>query len=612
MNAASLTTPTSLTAVSPLDGRYLRHVEELASMTSEFGLMRYRVRVEVEWFLFLAGLAEIAALPNIEPSQAAAAQAIWRDFDVADADAIKRLEAETNHDVKAVEYFVKAALGRIDGLAAHVEFVHFGCTSEDINNLAYALMLAEARATVLVPAMWRLIDALRDLAVPLLDEPMLSRTHGQAASPTTVGKELANVVARLERQLYVFDGIEILAKMNGAVGNYNAHVVAFPQVDWPGRSRDFVIRLGLGFNAYTTQIEPHDYIAELGHCLMRFNQVLLDFNRDMWGYIALGYFRQRKVEGETGSSTMPHKVNPIDFENSEGNVGLANALLAHLAEKLPVSRWQRDLSDSTALRNVGTALGHCLIAYSSARRGIAKLELDRDRLAADLDGAWEVLSEAVQTVMRSIGSAEPYEQLKRLTRGQQMDERIYQALLERLDLPAAVRRKLASLTPATYTGFASRLAQNALGAANTVMVLEVPWDMYAESLMHVRRAVFIEEQGVDEEEELDGEDAASRHFLAIDDQDRPVGVARLMSSGQIGRIAVLPAWRRRGVGTRLLGRAIGVAERQGLTVFLHAQADALYFYKCNGFVACGDVFLEAGIEHRRMTLSTRDGAQQVQ
>ena len=590
-----------LTAISPLDGRYRRHVEALASITSEFGLMRYRVRTEVEWFLFLAGMAEIAALPNIEGAQAAAAQAIWRDFDVADAGSIKRIEAKTNHDVKAVEYFVKAALGRIDGLAAHVEFVHFGCTSEDVNNLAYALMLVEARATVLAPAMRGLIDALRDLAAPLTDVPMLSRTHGQAASPTTVGKELANVVARLERQLRAFEEVEILAKMNGAVGNYNAHVVAFPQVDWPRRSRDFVTGLGISFNAYTTQIEPHDYIAELGHCLMRFNQALLDFDRDMWGYISLGYFRQRKVEGETGSSTMPHKVNPIDFENSEGNLGLANAVLAHLGEKLPVSRWQRDLSDSTALRNVGTALGHCLIAYSSAGRGIAKLELDRNRLAADLDGAWEVLSEAVQTVLRSVGSAEPYERLKRLTRGRRMDERVYQNLLDELDLPAAVRRELAPLTPATYTGLAARLAEAALREVGEVTVLEVPWATHADALMRVRRAVFIAEQGVSEREELDGEDASSQHFLATDGQGRPIGTARLMPSGQVGRMAVLPAWRRRQVGASLLGLAMEAAKRQGLAVFLHAQVSAQGFYERNGFVASGEVFLEANIEHLRMT-----------
>ena len=590
-----------LTAISPLDGRYRRHVEALASITSEFGLMRYRVRTEVEWFLFLAGMAEIAALPNIEGAQAAAAQAIWRDFDVADADSIKRMEAETNHDVKAVEYFVKAALGRIDGLAAHVEFVHFGCTSEDVNNLAYALMLVEARATVLAPAMRGLIDALRDLAAPLTDVPMLSRTHGQAASPTTVGKELANVVARLERQLRAFEEVEILAKMNGAVGNYNAHVVAFPQVDWPRRSRDFVTGLGLSFNAYTTQIEPHDYIAELGHCLMRFNQALLDFDRDMWGYISLGYFRQRKIEGETGSSTMPHKVNPIDFENSEGNLGLANAVLGHLGEKLPVSRWQRDLSDSTALRNIGTALGHCLIAYSSAGRGIAKLELDRNRLAADLDGAWEVLSEAVQTVLRSVGSAEPYERLKRLTRGRRMDERVYQNLLDELDLPAAVRRELAPLTPATYTGVAARLAEAALREVGEVTVLEVPWATHADALMRVRRAVFIAEQGVSEREELDGEDASSQHFLATDGQGRPIGTARLMPSGQVGRMAVLLAWRRKQVGASLLGLAMEAAKRQGLAVFLHAQVSAQGFYERNGFVASGEVFLEANIEHLRMT-----------
>ena len=590
-----------LTAISPLDGRYRRRVEELASMTSEFGLMRYRVRVEVEWFLFLAGLAEIVDF-NVAPAQAAAAQAIWRDFTVADADAIRRLEAKTNHDVKAVEYFVKDALGRIDGLGAHIEFVHFGCTSEDVNNIAYALMLAEARATALMPAMHSLIDALRDLAVPLVDVPMLSRTHGQAASPTTVGKELANVVVRLERALRQFDKAEILAKMNGAVGNYNAHAVAFPHIDWPVRSRAFVTGLGLAFNSTTTQIEPHDYIAEIGHCLMRFNQVLLDFDRDIWGYISLGYFRQRKVEGETGSSTMPHKVNPIDFENSEGNLGLANAVLAHLAEKLAVSRWQRDLSDSTALRNVGTAFGHCLIAYSSAKRGIAKLEPDRSRLAADLDGAWEVLAEAVQTVMRSVGSIEPYEQLKRLTRGQRMDERVYQTLLEQLDLPAAARRKLALLTPAAYTGLAARLAQDALGAGSEVTVAEVPWATHAEPLLRVRRPVFIDEQGVSEAEELDGEDASAQHFLATDEHGRPIGTARLLPTGQIGRMAVLPAWRRRDVGARLLACALEAAERRGLEVFLHAQVDAQGFYERNGFVAAGGVFLEADIEHRRMTL----------
>ena len=501
----------SLTAISPLDGRYRSRVEALASIASEFGLMRYRVRVEAEWFLFLAGLPEIVELPAVEPAQAAAVHAMWRDFDIADAEAIRRLEAETNHDVKAVEYFVKAALAGIEGLPPHVEFVHFGCTSEDINNLAYALMLAEARADVLAPAMRRLIGALRDLGRPLVDVPMLARTHGQAASPTTVGKELANVVVRLERQLRTFEKAEILAKMNGAVGNYNAHAVAYPQVDWPARSREFVTGLGLAFNAHTTQIEPHDTIAELGHCLLRFNQVLLDFDRDMWGYIALGYFRQRKVEGETGSSTMPHKVNPIDFENSEGNVGLANAILSHLAEKLAVSRWQRDLSDSTALRNLGSAFGHCLVAYLSAERGIAKLEVDRHRLAADLDGAWEVLAEAVQTVMRSVGSLEPYEQIKRLTRGKRLDERGYRALLEQLDLPAPARHRLATLTPANYAGLAPRLAQDALGGGEAT-VTEVRWATHAEALMRVRRAVFVEEQGVSEEEELDGEDTACQHF----------------------------------------------------------------------------------------------------
>ena len=451
-----------LTAISPLDGRYRGRVADLAPIVSEFGLMRCRVRVEVEWFLHLAGLPEVADLPAVDPAHAQAARAVWRAFDVADAAAIRRIEAETNHDVKAVEYFVKGALGRIDALRPHLEFVHFGCTSEDINNLAYGLMMLSARQQVLCPAMDRLIDALRAMARPLAAVPMLSRTHGQAASPTTVGKELGNVVARLARQRTALGRCELLGKMNGAVGNYNAHVAAYPQVDWPARSREFVTALGLAFNPHTTQIEPHDYLAELFHTLIRFNQALLDFDRDVWGYIALGYFKQRKVEGETGSSTMPHKVNPIDFENSEGNLGLANAVLAHLAEKLAVSRWQRDLSDSTALRSIGTALGYSLVAYASARRGLAKLEVDERRLREDLDGNWEVLAEAVQTVMRAAGSPEPYEQLKRLTRGRRMDAAVYQALLDELDLPADARRQLAALTPATYTGLAARLAASAV------------------------------------------------------------------------------------------------------------------------------------------------------
>ena len=591
-----------LTAISPLDGRYRRRVTALAPIVSEFGLMRCRVRVEVEWFLHLAKLDAVPELPPVNAAQEESLHALWRRFDLADAQAIRTTEAQINHDVKAVEYFVKDAVRRIDGLADHVEFVHFGCTSEDINNLAYGLMLREAREAVLAPAMQRLVAALREFALPLADVPMLSRTHGQAATPTTVGKEIANTVARLERQRDAFMGAELRGKMNGAVGNYNAHAVAYPSVDWPQVARDLVADLGLGFNPSTTQIEPHDDIAELFHCLMRFNQALLDFDRDAWGYISLGYFKQRQVAGETGSSTMPHKVNPIDFENSEGNLGLANAVLGHLAGKLPVSRWQRDLSDSTALRSIGTAFGYCLVAYDSACRGIAKLALDRDRLRADLDGAWEVLAEAVQTVMRAAGGVEPYERLKDLTRGRRLDAAVYGELLKELELPDSARRKLEGMTPAAYTGLASRLARDVLGGAE-VRLSEVPWETRAAALMAVRRTVFIEEQGVPEAEELDGEDAAAKHFLAEDEHGNPIGTARLLASGQIGRMAVLPEWRGRDIGARLLARAVEAARRDGLDVFLHAQVHALGFYERNGFKASGDVFLEADIEHRRMTLA---------
>ena len=446
-----------MTAISPLDGRYRSRVAPLAPLTSEFGLMRNRVMVEVEWFLHLAAEEQIPELPDPDPLARRAARAIWRDFALADAQRIRDIERTTNHDVKAVEYFVKE---RIEPVAPeHVEFVHFGCTSEDINNLAYALMLKRAREEVMIPAMREPIERLRVLAAATADVAMLARTHGQAASPTTVGKELAVFIARLERQLKGFGQVGVLGKMNGAVGNYNAHLAAFPEIDWPALAARFVEGLGLGFNAYTTQIESHDYIAEYFDALTRFNQVLLDLTQDIWGYIAIGYFRSRRIEGETGSSTMPHKVNPIDFENAEGNLGVANALMSHLARKLAVSRWQRDLSDSTALRSVGTCLGHSLVAYTSALRGIGKLELDTERLQQDLDSSWEVLAEAVQTVMRREGLREPYERLKELTRGRELDEASFKTLIEALDLPASALDALRRLTPASYTGLAQRLAQ---------------------------------------------------------------------------------------------------------------------------------------------------------
>ena len=450
-------TLTSLTAISPIDGRYASKTAALRPFTSEYGLIYFRITVEVAWFRALATDPGIVELPMLDDAANNTLDEILDEFDEAAAQRVKMLEKTTNHDVKAVEYFVKE---RIEPVAPeHVEFVHFGCTSEDINNLAYALMLKRAREEVMVPAMREPIERLRVLAAATADVAMLARTHGQAASPTTVGKELAVFIARLERQLKGFGQVGVLGKMNGAVGNYNAHLAAFPEIDWPALAARFVEGLGLGFNAYTTQIESHDYIAEYFDALTRFNQVLLDLTQDIWGYIAIGYFRSRRIEGETGSSTMPHKVNPIDFENAEGNLGVANALMSHLARKLAVSRWQRDLSDSTALRSVGTCLGHSLVAYTSALRGIGKLELDTERLQQDLDSSWEVLAEAVQTVMRREGLREPYERLKELTRGRELDEASFKTLIEALDLPASALDALRRLTPASYTGLAQRLAQ---------------------------------------------------------------------------------------------------------------------------------------------------------
>jgi adenylosuccinate lyase len=448
-----------LLAISALDGRYRSKVDTLAPIVSEYGLMRYRVMVECRWFAHLAAAPEIPELPALTAQQQAALDGVITGFDVAAAGAIKDLERTTNHDVKAVEYYVKAQIREIAGLSEHLEFVHFACTSEDINNLAYALMLRDARESVLLPEMERLTAAIERLADAQADLPMLSRTHGQTASPTTLGKELRNVVSRLRRQYAHLQGNQILGKMNGAVGNFNAHLAAYPTVDWQTLSDTFIAGLGLTANHHTTQIEPHDYLAEIFHALVRFNQVLLDFDRDIWSYIAINYFSQRKVEGETGSSTMPHKVNPIDFENSEGNVGIANALLEHMASKLQVSRWQRDLSDSTVLRNVGSALGHCLLAYGSARKGLDRLEVNRAVIEQDLAQSWEVLAEAVQTVMRKHGLPEPYEQLKLATRGRQLDEALYREILGSLNLPDTARRELEQLTPARYTGAAARLAR---------------------------------------------------------------------------------------------------------------------------------------------------------
>jgi adenylosuccinate lyase len=448
-----------LTAISPLDGRYRLKLAPLADYVSEFALQRYRVRVELSWFLHLANLPEIRELPKPSLDATNRIRAIDAGFTLADAAHIKQIERTTNHDVKAVEYFVKEKIASIPELAPHVEFIHFACTSEDINNLAHALTLQAVREQLVLPSLDRLIQSISGLAIEFADVPMLARTHGQPASPTTMGKELANVVHRMSRQRNRFSSVEILGKFNGAVGNFNAHVSAYPEINWPEVSRAFVESLGLGFNLHTTQIEPHDYIAEYFHALTRFNQILLDFNRDVWGYIAINYFTQRKVDGETGSSTMPHKVNPIDFENSEGNLGVANALMLHLAEKLPVSRWQRDLSDSTVLRNLGVAFGYCLVAYDSALKGIGKLELNRPALQDDLSKAWEVLAEAVQTVMRKHGMKEPYEALKQATRGRQLDQHSFAELLQSLPLPEQARATLTTLTPRDYVGLAAVLAR---------------------------------------------------------------------------------------------------------------------------------------------------------
>ena len=597
-----MTAPAPLTAISPLDGRYRRRAEALAPLVSEFGLLRHRAMVQVEWFLHLAAWPHFTALPPLDAATRSACQAIWRSFSIADAERVRELEAATNHDLKAVEYFVKERIGAISGLAGHTEFVHFACTSEDVNNLAYATLLRRARLEVLAPAMRGLIEAMANMAAATAEAPMLARTHGQPASPTTVGKELAVFAARLRRQLAGLEAVPILGKANGASGNYNAHVAACPEVDWPAFAASFVEGLGLVHNPYTTQIEPHDWMAEYFHALERFNQVLLDFDQDMWGYVALGYLRSRQGKGETGSSTMPHKVNPIDFENSEGNLGVANALLSHLARKLAVSRWQRDLSDSTALRNVGVALGHSLIAWQAAGIGIGKLELDADRLAADLDGSWEVLAEAVQTAMRKAGLPAPYETLKRLTRGQRLDADGFAKLLDGLDLPPGAAATLRKLTPAAYTGLASALAKGTEDAP-TVHVAKVIWETHRRRLIAVRRTVFIEEQQVPETLELDGRDAKAIHFLATDAAGEPVGTARLLVDGQIGRVAVVAEMRRQGIGRRLLALAVATARERGDGgVWLNAQTAALGLYQAAGFRPLGDAFMEAGLPHQRMEL----------
>lgn len=449
----------ALTAISSADGRYGGKTKELRAIFSEFGLIKYRITVEVRWLQALAECDKIAEVPSFSKQTNQLLDSIIGDFSLTDAQRVKDIENTTNHDVKAVEYFLKEKTADNDEINAVSEFIHFACTSEDINNLSYALMLKEA-AIVICNQQDEVVNAIANLANKFAAIPMMSRTHGQPASPTTLGKEMANVVARLQRQQAQFGNVQLMGKINGAVGNYNAHISAYPEVDWPAFAQTFIEDLGLTWNPYTTQIEPHDYIAEYFDVISRFNVILIDFDRDLWGYIALGHFKQRTIAGEIGSSTMPHKVNPIDFENSEGNLGIANALFTHLGQKLPISRWQRDLSDSTALRTLGLGVAHSLIAYKASLKGISKLQVNEASLAEELDSNWEVLAEPIQTVMRRYGIEKPYEKLKELTRGKRVDQAGMQAFVDQLDLPDTAKESLKAMTPANYIGNAVEQAKS--------------------------------------------------------------------------------------------------------------------------------------------------------
>lgn len=449
-----------LSAISPVDGRYGSKTESLRPIFSEYGLIRHRVLVEVRWLQALAANPAIVEVPTFSAHADRVLNDIVENFSEQDAQRVKNIERTTNHDVKAVEYFLKEKIEGNEELVAVNEFIHFACTSEDINNLAYALMLREARNQSLLPMIDEVIQSIVQMAHQYADEPMLARTHGQTATPTTIGKELANVAARLQRQREQLSSVSILGKMNGAVGNYNAHLVAFPEIDWPALSQEFISGLGLEINPYTTQIEPHDYMAEMFDTVCRFNTILIDFCRDIWSYISLGYFKQKTVAGEVGSSTMPHKVNPIDFENAEGNLGIANALFNHFSTKLPISRWQRDLTDSTVLRNVGVAMAHSVIAYQSCLKGIGKLEVNLQTTRADLDASWEVLAEALQTVMRRYGVEKPYEKLKDLTRDNAVNQQTLETFIAALEIPDTAKSELLKLTPATYIGNAPEQARS--------------------------------------------------------------------------------------------------------------------------------------------------------
>ena len=448
----------ALTAISPIDGRYAGKVEQLRPIFSEYGLIRFRVEVEIRWLQALSKHAGIVEVPTFSKTANDLLNSIIIDFSEADAQRVKDIEKTTNHDVKAIEYFLKEKITGTSELESVSEFIHFACTSEDINNLSYALMLKQGRE-VIAAQMTDCTEAIKTIANKTASQSMLSRTHGQSATPTTMGKEFANVAARMLRQNDQLKMVNILGKINGAVGNYNAHSIAYPEINWEDFAKDFVRSLGLHWNAYTTQIEPHDYIAEFFHALSRFNTILLDFDRDIWGYISIGYFKQKTIAGEVGSSTMPHKVNPIDFENSEGNLGLANALFTHISEKLPISRWQRDLTDSTVLRNIGVGIAHTSIAIQATLKGISKLQINTDAIEADLENNWEVLAEPIQTVMRRYGIEKPYEKLKELTRGQHISKNDMRVFINNLDIPGQAKQDLLKLTPRDYTGYAEKLAK---------------------------------------------------------------------------------------------------------------------------------------------------------
>ncbi|WP_370978802.1 adenylosuccinate lyase [Agaribacterium sp. ZY112] len=456
----------AISAISPIDGRYGSKTIDLRQVFSEYGLIKRRTEVEIRWLQALAKHAEITEVPAFTAETDAFLDALVANFNEDDAQAIKNIEATTNHDVKAVEYFIKQKFEGNDELQAVTEFVHFACTSEDINNLSHGLMLKDGRDNVILPKMRQIIEGIAELALAYAEVPMLSRTHGQTASPTTVGKEMANVAARLQGQYEVLRDVKLLGKINGAVGNYNAHLSAYPKLDWQAHAERFISSLGLSYNPYTTQIEPHDYMAEMFDACARFNTILIDFDRDIWAYISNAYFKQKTIAGEVGSSTMPHKVNPIDFENSEGNLGLANAVLGHLAQKLPVSRWQRDLTDSTVLRNMGVGFGYSLIAYEATLKGMGKLEINETAIAADLDSSWEVLAEPIQTVMRRYAIEEPYEKLKALTRGKDMSKEVIQEFTETLDIPEEAKAELLALTPASYIGNAAQQAKDIVNYIN--------------------------------------------------------------------------------------------------------------------------------------------------